>query len=264
MPSTTNLGEAPRKALPIFYLLDTSGSMAGTPIGTLNSAMGETMEALKDLAKKNSDAILKIGVLQFNTNVKWMNAKGLEDAEDFFYEDLSAGGMTYMGAALKELDSKLSRHAFLDNAAGNLMPVIIVMSDGYANDDYKKELDKIRNNKWFKRATKIAFAIGDDADLKMLAEVVGDVEAVIRTSDMAVFADMIRFVSVTASMLVSTSSTTATAVSGGDIVGMAIKESQESGSSDVETAGGTGITIAGDPNGFDDPDDPDPWGGTWE
>lgn len=261
MPGMNDFTETPRKALPIFYLLDTSGSMAGTPIGTLNSAMGETMETLKDVAKDNADAILKIGVLEFNTNVKWMNDKGLEDAEDFFYEDLEAGGMTSMGAALKELDSKLSRHKFLDNAAGNLMPVIIVMSDGYANDDYKKELDKIRNNRWFKRATKIAFAIGDDADLKMLAEVVGDAEAVIRTSDMKMFAKMIKFVSVTASMLVSTSATTATTVSGGDIVEMAIKEGNDTGSGNVATAGDAGVTVAGDPNA-DDGDD-DGWGDDW-
>lgn len=257
MPGMNDFTETPRKALPIFYLLDTSGSMSGVPIGTLNSAMGETMEALKDVAKNNADAMLKIGVLEFNTNVKWMNAKGLEDVEDFFYEDLEAGGMTSMGEALKELDSKLSRHAFLDSIAGNLMPIIIVMSDGYANDDYKKYLDKIRGNRWFKRATKIAFAIGDDADLQMLAEVVGDSEAVIRTSDMTAFAKMIKFVSVTSSMLVSTSSTTATEVKASDIVDQVI---QENDSTNVETASDLGITVAGDPN---DSSDDDGWGDDW-
>ena len=174
MPGMDDFGATPRKALPIFYLLDTSGSMYGTPIGTLNSAMGETMEALKDLAKSNADAQLKIGVLEFNSSVRWKNPGGLQDVEDFFYEDLEAGGMTCMGDALKELNSKLSRHAFLDSIAGNLMPIIIVMSDGYANDEYLKPLEEIKKNRWFKRATKIGFAIGDDADLEMLAKIVGD------------------------------------------------------------------------------------------
>ena len=40
MPGMDDFGATPRKALPIFYLLDTSGSMYVTPIGTLNSAMG--------------------------------------------------------------------------------------------------------------------------------------------------------------------------------------------------------------------------------
>lgn len=39
--------ETPRKNLPIFYLLDTSGSMTGEPIAILNRAMTETMEELK-------------------------------------------------------------------------------------------------------------------------------------------------------------------------------------------------------------------------
>ena len=84
MPGMDDFGATPRKALPIFYLLDTSGSMYGTPIGTLNSAMGETMEALKDLAKSNADAQLKIGVLEFNSSVRWKNPGGLQDVEDFF------------------------------------------------------------------------------------------------------------------------------------------------------------------------------------
>lgn len=260
MPGMNEFTETPRKALPIFYILDTSGSMAGVPIGTLNSAMGETMEALKDVAKNNADAMLKIGVLEFNTNVKWMNSNGLEDVEDFYYEDLEAGGMTYMGDALKELNSKLSRHQFLDSIAGNLMPIIIVMSDGYANDDYMKSLEEIRKNRWFKRATKIAFAIGDDADLKMLAEVVGDPEAVIRTSDMAMFAKMIKFVSVTSSMLVSTSSTTATEVKASDIVDQVLTEND---SKNVDTADQLGITISGDPNDSSDEDDGG-WGDEWK
>lgn len=258
MPGMDDFGATPRKALPIFYLLDTSGSMYGTPIGTLNSAMGETMEALKDLAKSNADAQLKIGVLEFNSSVRWKNPGGLQDVEDFFYEDLEAGEMTCMGDALKELNSKLSRHAFLDSIAGNLMPIIIVMSDGYANDEYLKPLEEIKKNRWFKRATKIGFAIGDDADLEMLAKIVGDSEAVIKTTDMSMFSKMIKFVSVTSSMLVSTSSTSETAPSAADIVAQA--KTEVDGGSDVQTAGDQGVYVEPDPV----EDDEDGWGDDWE
>ena len=36
-----------KRELTIFYVLDTSGSMVGTPIATLNRTMTETVEALK-------------------------------------------------------------------------------------------------------------------------------------------------------------------------------------------------------------------------
>lgn len=129
-----------------------------------------------------------------------------------------------MGAALAELDSKLSRNEFLSSVTGALMPVIIVMTDGFANDEWEAPLARIRDNKWFRKATKIGFAIGDDADLKMISEVVGNSEAVIRTTDLNLFKKLIKFVSVTASTLASTSHTTSTSTDGASVIQTAKKQ----------------------------------------
>lgn len=208
----------PRKNLPIFYLLDTSGSMIGEPIAILNRAMTETMDALKKVAKKNSDAKLQIAVMEFNSNVKWMQPNGLEDVEDFYWVDLQAAGLTEVGAALKELDSKLSRESFLNGIMGNLMPVIIIMTDGGATSNYKKELNRIKQNKWFQNASKIGFAVGDDADIDMITDVVGNSEAVIQADDMETFAKLIKLASVTASKIGSVSRTSASGDISEDIV----------------------------------------------
>lgn len=218
MPSTNSLTETPRKELHVFYVLDTSGSMEGAKISALNRAMEECTEALRTLAKNNADAKLKIAVMQFNSGCNWVTKNGPEDLEDFEYEPLGAGGMTDIGAALKELNSKLSRHAFLNSMTGALMPVIIFMTDGFATDNYEKELQEIRKNRWFARGTKIGFALGEDPDEKMISAVVGNSEAVIKTTDLELFKRLMKFVSVTASMLVSQSSTTETANSGEDII----------------------------------------------
>jgi len=225
MPRINNLSESPRKELHVFYVLDTSGSMEGAKISALNHAMEECTAALKTLARSNGDAKMKIAVMEFNSGCNWITSNGPEDLEeDFEYEYLKAGGLTDIGAALKELNSKLSRHEFLNSMTGALMPVIIFMTDGYATDDYKKALQEIRKNRWFARGTKIGFAIGDDPDYKMLASVVGNSEAVIKTTDLELFKRLMRFVSVTASMLVSQSATTQAVNTGGDIVGQAKKE----------------------------------------
>ena len=156
MPSTQNLEQTPRKGLHIFYVLDTSGSMQGERISQLNHAMEECTEALKTIAKGNGDAKLKIAVMEFNSGCKWVTSNGPEDLEeDFEYEYLKAGGLTDIGAALKELNSKLSRHAFLGSMTGALMPIIIFMTDGYATDDYANALEEIRMNRWFARGMKI-------------------------------------------------------------------------------------------------------------
>lgn len=207
MPSYGELAGVPRRALPIFYVLDTSGSMQGEKIERLNHAMEETVDALKQVAAHNGDAQLKVAVLEFATNVRWVQPAGPEDMEDFIWQDLGCGGMTYMGAALNELESKLHRDQFLSSATGSLMPVIIFMTDGHANDDYLRALEDVKQNKFFQRAVKIGFAIGDDADDKMIAKIVGDREAVIKTDDLGLFARLIQFVSVTSSMAVSRSAT---------------------------------------------------------
>ena len=257
MPDITELERPPARVLPIFYVLDTSGSMKGAPIATLNRAMEETIEALKKLAKSQADAILKVAVLEFNSGCKWMQPAGPEEMEDFIWEDLSAGGLTDVGATLKELNSKLHQSAFLGSMTGAYIPVIIFMSDGCATDDYKKALTEIRENKWFRRATKIGFALGDDPDVGMIADVVGNIEAVVKTEDLELFAKMIKFASVTSSMLCSTSVTT-TSVGGEDIVKI------------MKEQGDVPDTIIGiDPRAYDPepvlPPDPDPdWGGDWD
>lgn len=224
MPNIETLTPPPRKDLHVFYVLDTSGSMDGAKISALNHAMEECTQALATLAKGNGDARLKIAVLEFNSGCKWVTSNGPEPMEDFEWEYLSAGGLTDIGSALKELNSKLSRHAFLDSMTGALIPVIIFMTDGYATDDYKSALEQIRLNKWFKRGTKIGFAIGEDADAKMIAEVVGNSEAVIKTTDLELFKRLMKFVTVTASMLQSQSHTTTTSTEGADVVKAATKE----------------------------------------
>lgn len=214
MPSIRDLNETPRRELHIFYVLDTSGSMTGTPIATLNGAMTETLEVLRQQAMSNADALVKVAVLEFNSGCRWLQPKGPEELGDFIWEDLKAGGLTDMGAALKELDSKLSRNAFLNSMTGAYLPVIIFMTDGYATDDYKKALDQIRQNKWFARGTRIGFAVGDEADTAMISEIVGTSEAVVKTDDLELFARMLKFASVTASMMCSTSRTSSDPVSG--------------------------------------------------
>ena len=202
MPDINTLEKPARRVLNVFYILDTSGSMAGASIAALNRAMEETIDALKAQAKSNADALVKVSVMQFSSGCSWLQPNGPEELdEDFIWEDLQAGGLTDMGDALTELNKRLSRNEYLNSITGNYLPVIIFMTDGYATDNYDKPLAKIRQNKWFNRATKIGFAIGDDPDMKMICEVVGNSEAVVKTTDLQLFAKLIKFASVTSSKI---------------------------------------------------------------
>lgn len=251
MPNRENFTEAPRRVLTVFYVLDVSGSMDGQPIATLNMAMGETIEAVKDAAKKNADAKVKVAVLTFSSGCQWITSNGPEELdEDFYWTNVTAGGLTDMGAALNELDNKLSSKAFLNEITGNYMPVIIFMSDGYPTDNYEKELAIIRNNKWFRRATKIGFAIGDAPDVQMMCNIVGNSEAVIKTSDLKLFARLLKFASVTASVLAAQSHPVEAKTSGADV----IKSFTEATGEAIPTAEGTAEPAAEDTDTGSDPD----------
>ena len=183
MPLTSDTEEIARKLLPIIYVLDTSGSMEGSRIAAVNAAMNETMEVLKDVSSKNPTAQLKIAVLQFSSGPQWVTDE-LVFMEDFYWNDLKAGGLTDFGSALNELNNKLSREQFLISKPGFKAPVIIFMSDGEPTDDYESALNIIKsNNNFFKVSTKIVAAVGNDANVQVLQEITGNKEAVIKVND---------------------------------------------------------------------------------
>lgn len=249
MPKIDELEAIPRRVLNIFYVLDTSRSMNGKPIDTLNSAMKETINILSEQAKTNADAMLKIAVLEFNSGCEWLQPSGPEEAEDFVWNNLQAKGITDMGHALAELDSKLSKDVYLKSMTGSYSPIIIFMTDGAPTDNYKKYLERIRQNKWFRRSTKIGFALGHNPDVQMIAEIVGNSEAVLSTSDLSTFSRLIKFVSTTSSMMCSVVKSPSDEVTGADIVKLAVDQED----SDKVTIG-TDDTFIDNYDDFDDDD----------
>lgn len=237
MDNAINLNEMEpiaKPLLPIIFVIDTSTSMDNGPMSIVNHTMEDICKVLREFAEKTPDALLKIGVLQFSSGAEWMQPKGLEELDDFVYEHLKAGGMTYLGAALTELDEKLSRNVFLASKTGWSRPILIFMSDGYPNDDWKGALAKIHENKWFNEAIKIAFGIGENAANNILAEVVGDIEAVVKTDDLELFAKMLKNMAVKSAMVGSKSHGSSEMPTGKDIVKMALEE--EGVAKDVQTA----------------------------
>lgn len=192
--------EVPRKTMVIFFLIDTSGGMEGEKIANLNDAMRETIPDIKDISDSNADALIKIAVLDFASGAEWITPLP-QDFETFRWRDLEAAGVTDMGEACRELESKLSRETFLQDKVGHYAPVIILMSDGAPTDDFKGGLAVLKQNKWFGAAIKIALAIGQDADCDVLAEFTGTKELVIPIQNKTAMKRMIRFISVTSSRI---------------------------------------------------------------
>jgi len=84
-------------------------------------------------------------------------------------------------------------------------PVLFLLSDGGPTDDYKTGLETLGQNNWFKRAIKVAIAIGNDADKSVLEEFTDNSESVLEVHTPSMLRKMIRFVSVRASEIASKS-----------------------------------------------------------
>ena len=197
----------PRKLLPVFCVLDIPMSMDEEQITRVNTIMLEMVDLLREKANKLYSSELRIAVLQSYGTSQWLT-DGLISPEDFSWQGLKASGASNFGNTLNELNNKLSRAQFLVSEVGFKAPVIIFMSDGEPTDDYESALNKIKsNNKWFQVATKIAIAVGDDANIQVLQKIAGNKEAVIKVDDLETLKKLIRVVSVTASMIGSKSKT---------------------------------------------------------
>lgn len=196
--------QLPRKTLTVFFLIDTSGSMAGGKISSLNVAIRDTLPMLEQISSENTDAEIKIAALQFASGCDWMYPRPLP-VEDFEWNDLDATGLTSLGAAYQELLKKLSQTSgFMQEANASCAPVMILFSDGVPTDDAKHGLEKLKENNWYKAAIKIAVAIGDDANKDVLKDFVNNnSEAVLTVHNVNDLKKMIYLVSVTASQVAS-------------------------------------------------------------
>ena len=191
---------SPRRVMTLFYLVDTSGSMAGSRIGTVNAAMEECIPLLKEVAQANDDAEIRVAILQFSNGASWITPQsGPVGLEDIIWNDLQAGGLTEFGAALNELDRKLSRNEYLKSQTGAYAPVILLLSNGGPTDNWEPALNQIKNNNWFKHAIKIAIDIESESDRYVLEKFTGNSEAILDAKDTNSLKKMIHKVSVRAS-----------------------------------------------------------------
>lgn len=219
--------EVPRKTMVLFFLIDTSKSMTGSSIAQVNDAMREILPDLKDISKDNADAKIKIAVLSFSSGCEWITVSP-EELDSFKWSNLNAEGITDLGAACEELNSKLDKSAFLNDTVGNYAPVIILITDGLPTDDYMSGIETLRKNKWFKHAIKIALGV-EDANMKVLEEFTGNVETAIYLSDKSQLKKLIKFISIRSSQVGSTKdgSTPESAKDRQDEVARDIKEFME-------------------------------------
>lgn len=172
----------PRRIWPIFFVLDCSGGMSGSRIKALNQAVSNTIMELVEDQDVNPDVDIRVAVLRVRADCRWLSP-ALTPVCDFFMDDLTAEGVAAFGQSFLELDNQLSRRNMLHLSADIKSPLIIFTTDGMPADPWEKPLETLKQNKWYKKAVKIAIKIGDSVENDYLVKVVETPDCVLTADD---------------------------------------------------------------------------------
>jgi len=143
--------------------------MEGGKIQELNFAIREALPAMQDTARENPNARVLVRVATFSDGARW-HVGTPTPVEAFKWSDISADGVTDMGKALALVAEQLKIPPMTDRA---LPPVLVLVSDGQATDDFSGGLKALMDQPWGKKAVRLGIAIGRDADLDVLTRFIG-------------------------------------------------------------------------------------------
>ncbi len=184
-------GALASRPLHFIWIVDCSGSMSGEKIGTVNNAIQEAIPEMRSAADANPNAQLMVRALEFSTGAQWLTAEPVK-IEDYSWQDLTAGGLTDLGEALKLVSAQLTVPPMSERA---LPPVLVLLSDGRPTSSYKTILKNMLQLPWGKKSVRIAIAIGRDADKDVLTEFTGNSELVLEAKNARMLAKMIKWAS---------------------------------------------------------------------
>ena len=169
------------RSLPIFILADTSGSMMGEKINELNLALRQMITEFQNVDEIRGK--FQLSIITFGSTVNVIQP--LADIESIHLSELSAGGRTPMGAAFETVTAMIEDKAVVPSRA--YTPTIVLVSDGvptdcpqecYLSGNYSNWdlLNKLKCSERSRKCQRLALAIGNDADVKMLREFIGNEE----------------------------------------------------------------------------------------
>jgi len=164
------MSEFTGRRLPIYLVLDCSGSMAGEPIEAVRQGVKALIADLKGDPQALETAFLS--VITFDSGARQVIP--LTELMLFQEPNLDAAGSTALGEAIKLLEQAIDKEVKKSTPGqkGDWRPLVFIMTDGQPTDSWQVAADSIKSKKL---GNIIACAAGPGADanpLKRITEIV--------------------------------------------------------------------------------------------
>lgn len=158
------------RRLPVYLLLDVSGSMSGEPIEAVKTGVQTLVSTLRQDPYALETAFLS--VITFDTSAR--QVAPLTELASFQTPSISASGTTALGEALGLLAERIEVEVAKTTAEvkGDWKPLVFIMTDGVPTDDWQRGVEKLKK---VRTGIIVACAAGQGADtsvLKQITEVV--------------------------------------------------------------------------------------------
>jgi len=181
------------RRLPVYLVLDISGSMTGEPIEAVKNGVQVLVSTLRQDPYALETAFLS--VITFDSSAR--QVVPLTELSMFQMPDIQATGTTALGDALSLLANKVSTEVTKSTAEvkGDWKPLVFIMTDGEPTDDWQKGLNDFKKQKF---GMVVACAAGTGANTSILKQIT-EVVVQLDTADSATIKAFFKWVSASVS-----------------------------------------------------------------
>lgn len=177
------------RRLPVYLLLDTSGSMFGEPIEAVKNGVQMLLSTLRGDPYALETAFLSI--ITFDSKAEQIVP--LTELAAFQQPTINASGCTALGEALSLLSQRVDDEVTktTPEIKGDWRPLVFIMTDGRPTDDINRGIQEFNKRKF---GMVVACAAGQDADVNILKKITENVVQ-LDTADSATIKAFFKWVS---------------------------------------------------------------------